>query len=589
MFQKPGFCRLVNEEVLADGNERVIRLWKPLRIYGHVTNAVTGQPIDDFAVIPVLRFNSGLLVAQRARSTEGHAGRFSVVVDRPDAGHVVRVDAIGFRAVMTDSYRVEQEDQECFVRLEPALPVRGVVRDSKGDSVAGAHVYLATASQHLKFYPREDDDNFWILSGEDGLFEFPAQCERYSVVVIDERGYAEVTCELNEQPGCMTLRPWAGIKGVLLQSGQPVGDESVYLTARRFTGRDSPRVNDRMRATTDGKGRFDFPRVPPIPCKVMADLSIWDDSALSSSQSVPLDLKPGLTIWVNLGAAGADVTGRAALEDRTNGQLDFSYSLNYLLRMQPAAQSPAHVAEIGFDWRNGWNDVWKSTPEGRAYCDSLHYYSVKLKPDGTFLISGVPVGEYELALNIYESPEGGCLVNPIGARKFRFRVPSDIYESSDGILNLGSISVKPVDAPRPGDLVPNFGFETPDGRKVQLSDFRGKYALLDFWAAWCGPCIAQVPSVKQIHDRFGDDGQLVVVGLNLDQDKEKAKHLVKRHAVDWPQGYLGDWTETNVPQQLGVGSIPVFLLIDPKGTLVHKSRQADDITEAINRLLLSDP
>ena len=63
-----------------------------------------------------------------------------------------------------------------------------------------------------------------------------------------------------------------------------------------------------------------------------------------------------------------------------------------------------------------------------------------------------------------------------------------------------------------GDVAPEFEVETVDGQPLKLSDFRGKYVLLDFWAVWCGPCIATFPHLREWHEQYSDKG-LVIIGL----------------------------------------------------------------------------
>ena len=73
--------------------------------------------------------------------------------------------------------------------------------------------------------------------------------------------------------------------------------------------------------------------------------------------------------------------------------------------------------------------------------------------------------------------------------------------------------------------------------------------------------------------------------MSLDKDKSKAKQFVKERALPWRQGFLGDWTDTLIPTQLGISSVPTYVLIDPQGRLVFVSCFAEQMAKRISDLL----
>ena len=99
-----------------------------------------------------------------------------------------------------------------------------------------------------------------------------------------------------------------------------------------------------------------------------------------------------------------------------------------------------------------------------------------------------------------------------------------------------------------GQQVPAFEVETldDDGNKLSLADFRGEYLLIDFWATWCGPCIAEIPELQAVHDRFGKDERFAMLSLSLDADKEAPRKFVAEKGLPWRQGFVGDWVEGGV-------------------------------------------
>ena len=69
-----------------------------------------------------------------------------------------------------------------------------------------------------------------------------------------------------------------------------------------------------------------------------------------------------------------------------------------------------------------------------------------------------------------------------------------------------------------GDKAPDFDLTADDGSGLSLSDYAGKYVLLNFWATWCPPCVEEIPSLNALHDQLSDGG-LVVLGVSVDEDK----------------------------------------------------------------------
>jgi hypothetical protein len=94
------------------------------------------------------------------------------------------------------------------------------------------------------------------------------------------------------------------------------------------------------------------------------------------------------------------------LTGKVPADLNCRYSLNHFIRREPGIEPPPEIARLGFDVRKGWQDAWTQTPEGLAYFSTLRHWFVKLSPDGSFRISGVPAGEYDLAIGVYAKPDG---------------------------------------------------------------------------------------------------------------------------------------------------------------------------------------
>ncbi len=213
--------------------------------------------------------------------------------------------------------------------------------------------------------------------------------------------------------------------------------------------------------------------------------------------------------------------------------------------------------------------------------DTLHTYFVVLDRDGRLQISGVPAGDYDLALRLYEPPGDGCLVSPVGSRIVRFQVTDEAAQRPT--LDLGDIPIVVATGSRIGDVAPDFTAATLAGGKVQLSSLRGRYVLLDFWASWCVPCVANLPALRRFHDTFGADNRVTIVGMNLDDAPADINTFVETHKLPWTQAYLSGraFDPDDILSRYAISSIPTYILIGPDGRLIGRGSDPEEIARVL--------
>jgi thiol-disulfide isomerase/thioredoxin len=118
----------------------------------------------------------------------------------------------------------------------------------------------------------------------------------------------------------------------------------------------------------------------------------------------------------------------------------------------------------------------------------------------------------------------------------------------------------------PGQPAPAFTLLDINGKNVSLSDFKGKYVFIDFWATWCGPCRAEIPAYKQlISDYKGRN--VVFLSMSVDKDKAAWEKMVREEKFDWIQ--LHDPQTIKANKKYLVMYIPTFTLVDPEGKIVN--------------------
>lgn len=120
-----------------------------------------------------------------------------------------------------------------------------------------------------------------------------------------------------------------------------------------------------------------------------------------------------------------------------------------------------------------------------------------------------------------------------------------------------------------GKPAPDFSLQDENGRSVQLSDYRGRFVVLNFWATWCPPCVEEAPSLDKLNRHFAatTPGRIAVLTVSADPDWAPVKQFVKEHRITFP--VLLDKRQ-EVPGSYGTFKYPETYIIDPQGIVRQK-------------------
>jgi len=231
------------------------------------------------------------------------------------------------------------------------------------------------------------------------------------------------------------------------------------------------------------------------------------------------------------------------------------------------------------------------------YLDFGYEFMFKLddKEFSTF-VAGVPKPNGSLAL---DRDGNGIISSRLERAKIGepFNFTGTTYEIRvlDGKLLVGKSEKELPQSPMPPDLrigktAIEFAATKMDGEKVTFpGSFAGKVVMLDFWATWCGPCIAEIPNMKVAYEEWHDKG-FEILGISLDREgeEEKVKKFLETRELPWPQVYEGKAWDVEIARTYDVSGIPFVLLVDgDSGKIIGTSRQlrGEGLSEFIGKQL----
>jgi thiol-disulfide isomerase/thioredoxin len=135
------------------------------------------------------------------------------------------------------------------------------------------------------------------------------------------------------------------------------------------------------------------------------------------------------------------------------------------------------------------------------------------------------------------------------------------------------------------EKAPEISLPNPDGKIMKLSELKGKYVLVDFWASWCTPCRRENPNVVKMYDKYKSKG-FEIFSVSLDKDKEAWKRAIQSDNLKWKYHVsdLKQWDSSVIPLY-GIESIPYTILLDPKGNVVATNLRGAALEQKLSELL----
>jgi len=549
----------------ASDSEQAITLDPELVISGRVTEASTGKPIPEFRIVMGNRFEGQERIYwYRGEGSMYADGKYTFKLTEPSAAYFVRVEAIGYRPVDSRAIRSDEGRQSIDFALDRTDALSGIVLAPDGRPAAGVEVAMATreTSVSLSMGGFGRNNNVPIVkTGADGRFAFAPPGDKFLLVALGDAGFADAPSDEFAKTGQVALRPWGRIEGRVKIGRKPWAGQPVSFQPTRPDRSGGIYVFDYGYNTrTDEQGRFAFDRAVPGPGIVSR--VVVTEFAGGSSQHMPcwseaVEVKAGEPVSVTIGGKGRAVVGRVVLDGTPDAPVDWRQN------------EPATINLPRSEWGTGQ----------QAY----RRYAANIDKEGRFRIEDVPPGKFELTVPVNAVPDPrSCGSGTAIGRAIR---PVTVPDGpGDDPVDLGEFTATLFETLRVGDLAPDFTARRLDGGSLKLRDLRGKLVLLDFWATWCGPCLAEMPAIQGIRESFKDDPRFVLVALSCDQSPEIAAEYVRKNGLGGTQAFAGS-LQAGVASGYKVRAIPSTFLVGPDGRILAKNLRGDDLKRAVRAAL----
>lgn len=140
---------------------------------------------------------------------------------------------------------------------------------------------------------------------------------------------------------------------------------------------------------------------------------------------------------------------------------------------------------------------------------------------------------------------------------------------------------------QPGKPAPNFTLNDVDGKDFSLSSLKGKVVLIDFWASWCIPCIASIPSMKKLYNEYKDKG-FEILGVSNDSKIDAWKKSIQQNSIPWKNvvdRFPIQYRPAEVATFYSIHYLPTTILIDRNGIIVAKNLHEKELEEKLKGIL----
>ena len=223
----------------------------------------------------------------------------------------------------------------------------------------------------------------------------------------------------------------------------------------------------------------------------------------------------------------------------------------------------------------------KTETELSAEIASIDALLAKHAAEKTDEVAMVALMKARLYLEVFENMDKGIAL----LKEIKTGFPqSEIAKNIDQAVAAIEKQAAAASALAIGKPFPAFAEKDLNGQPLTLADFKGKVVLIDFWATWCGPCVAELPNVLAAYEKYHGKG-FEVIGISLDQSRDALTGFIKEKNMKWVQYFDGLGWNNKLGEQFGIHSIPATFLLDGEGKIIAKDLRGPALDAKLATLL----
>lgn len=245
--------------------------------------------------------------------------------------------------------------------------------------------------------------------------------------------------------------------------------------------------------------------------------------------------------------------------------------------LTPSIELKRLLAKIHGRWDEGKTNEVDFTNEFKTFDTLLAEH----KSEKTDAVAQILLAEATVYLQLFNDTEKGAKLIKQLKTDFPDTKSAQIADQILAAIQKQNDAKKINDALAVGTVFPDFNEKDLTGQPLSIASLKGKVVLVDFWATWCGPCVAELPNVLKTYEKYHSRG-FEIVGISLDKDQTKLATFIKEKNMTWPQYFDGLGWGNKLAVKYGIESIPATFLLDGNGKIIGRDLRGEELEQAVS-------